>query len=214
MTPLPPLQLPVGQMEELQAHYARPPRAYHNFDHVAEVQRHYHEIAGGTGWRQPAEVWLAILYHDAIYEPPRSDNEARSAALAVAEIARWLPDSEVDAQRVSHLIMLTARHGQLRPADVDHHEALFLDSDMAILAARSELFDAYDRGIAAEYAGHVPEALFRQGRQQFLRKLLQSDRIFLSDAFHARHDAQARNNLRRALEGLEGDRTRGPIPRF
>ena len=57
-----------------------------------EVLRHYDAVAAGPGWAQPAEVRLAVLYHDAIYEAGRRDNEARSAELAVAHIARWLPD--------------------------------------------------------------------------------------------------------------------------
>lgn len=97
------------------------------------------------------------------------------------------------------LILLTARHGQLQPQDVDADAALFLDCDMAILAAPAEVFDAYDRGIAEEYRGVVPSLLFRLNRGRFLTGLLKRPRIFLSDDFHARCDAAARANLRRRL---------------
>ena len=194
-----PLQLPPDQLQALQAAYATPPRAYHNFAHVEEVLRHYDEVANGPGWQQPEEVRLAVLYHDAIYEAGRKDNEVRSADLAVEHIQRWLPDRGIDTARVAELINLTARHGSLKPDDVDRDAALFLDCDMAILASDAATFAAYDRGITAEYRGKVPVWLFKLNRRRFLKALLGKERIFLSDWFNQRLDAQARINLRRAV---------------
>jgi predicted metal-dependent HD superfamily phosphohydrolase len=193
------LQLPSEQMQSLQAAYATPARAYHNFAHVEEVLRHYDAVAIGPGWQKPMEVRLAVLYHDAIYEAGRKDNEARSADLAVEHLQRWLPDRGIDADRVAELINLTARHGSLKPGDVDRDAALFLDCDMAILASDAATFAAYDRGITAEYRGKVPAWLFKLNRRRFLKALLGRERIFLSDWFHERLDAQARINLRRAV---------------
>src|SRR5690606_21218579 len=134
----------------------------------------------------------------------KGDNEARSAQLAVQEIARWLPDAGVDAQRVACLIELTARHGRHASGDFDADPAAddvrnFLDCDMAILGAEPDAFDAYDRAIAQEYAGVLPAWLFRINRRRFLRGLLGRDRIFLGDFFHRRLEEKARRNLRRAL---------------
>lgn len=194
-----PFELPAEQLAELKAAYATPPRAYHDFAHVQEVMRRYDEVAQGPGWRQPVEVALAVLYHDAIYEAGQSDNEARSAELALEHIGRWMPSAGVDAQRVRTLIVLTARHGSFAPGEVDDEAALFLDCDMAILGAAPAVFDAYDRGIAAEYRGHVPGWLFKINRRRFLKALLGRERIYLSGFFHERLDSQARHNLRRAV---------------
>lgn len=201
-----PLELPPGQQASLEAAYAAPPRAYHDFHHVGEVLRHYDEVAAGPGWTQPREVALAVLYHDAIYQPGRSDNESRSARFAVEQIAQWQPQAGIDVGRVAYLIGLTARHGQFATADFDGDPApddvrLFLDCDMAILGAEPAVFDAYDRGITSEYRGTLPGWLFRLRRGRFLRALLARERIFLSDFFHARLDAPARANLRRVLRG-------------
>ncbi|WP_460734446.1 HD domain-containing protein [Lysobacter tyrosinilyticus] len=193
------LQLPSDQLLALQAAYAAPPRAYHNFAHVEEVLRHYNDVANGPGWNQPEEVRLAVLYHDAIYEAGRKDNEARSADLAVEHVGRWMPGGDIDTARVAELINLTARHGSLKPGEVDRDAALFLDCDMAILAADAATFAAYDRGITAEYRGKVPAWLFKLNRRRFLKALLGKERIYLSDWFHERLDAQARINLRRAV---------------
>jgi len=200
------IPLPPGMLEALRAAYAMPPRAYHHFGHVESVLGHFDAVAAGPGWGRPREAWLAVLYHDAVYEAGRRDNEARSAMLAAAEIARWLPGEGLDVAHVVDLIELTARHGSLQPealgegADGDDRRH-FLDCDMAILGADAAAFDAYDRAIAEEYRDAVPGWLYRLNRRRFLRGLLRSERIYLSAFFHERLDAAARDNLRRALGG-------------
>ena len=166
---------------------------------MLEVLGHYDTVAAGPGWMQPGEALLAVLFHDAVYEAGKSDNEARSAQLAREAIAQWLPQARIDAERVAALVLATARHGKLRPHEVDADAALFLDCDMAILGSEPARFDAYDQGIAREYRGRVPGWLFQFNRRRFLRGLLERERIFLSPFFHARLDAPARANLRRAL---------------
>src|SRR3546814_9850199 len=136
MSPVPPIKLPEDQFAALEAAYAKPPRAYHDCNHVREVLRHHAEVAAGPVWVQPAETFLAVLYHDPVYESGRGDNETRSAELAVAEIAKWLPEASVDASRVAELLGPTARHGQFSPcvfgdgavADANLH---FLARDLA-----------------------------------------------------------------------------------
>jgi predicted metal-dependent HD superfamily phosphohydrolase len=200
-----PLHLPAQQLQALSEAYASPPRAYHHFGHVRDVLAHYRDVAEGPGWQWPCEVWFAVLYHDAIYVPGRRDNEARSAQLADTHLARWWQDAEIDRERVGALILATARHGSLRPDDFADDAAgedmrRFLDCDMAILGAAPEVFAAYDRAIAEEYRA-VPRWLYRRRRRAFFRTLLDAERIFLSDFFRNRCEAQARCNLETAIAG-------------
>ena len=198
-----PLAVPAALHAALVDAYADPPRAYHSLGHVEALLRLYDEVAVGPGWSQPREVYLAILFHDAVYDARRDDNEARSAALAAEAIARWLPDAGIDIARVTELIELTAQHGR-RVADDFPRDApgddtrRFLDCDMAILGAAPAVFDAYDRAIATEFR-HLPRWTYALGRRRFLQAMLARERIFLDDGFHARFDAQARHNLRRAV---------------
>ncbi|NOT89468.1 MAG: hypothetical protein HOP03_14985 [Lysobacter sp.] len=198
-----PLILPAAQWQSLRAAYAEPARAYHHFGHVREVLALYREIDTGPGWHRPNEIWLAVLYHDAVYIPGRSDNEAASARLAIEHLERW-PQAGIDPQRVAGLILLTARHGSLRVEDAGTGEGgedarHFLDCDMAILGASPEAFAAYDRAIAEEYCA-VPRWLYRIKRRQFFKRLSVSDTIFLSDFFRDRFEAQARRNLQASLK--------------
>jgi predicted metal-dependent HD superfamily phosphohydrolase len=194
-----PFEVPEGLIRAAQAAYAHPPRAYHSFDHVQEVLGHVGEVTAGPGWRHPREVFLAALFHDAVYVPGRSDNEAQSAELAAQALDTFLPRQGLDLTLIQDLILLTARHGSLSPADVDRDAALFLDCDLAILAADPQRFDAYDAAIAQEFRSVTPTFLYRFHRKRFLKRLLAAPRLFLSDFFHHRLDARARANLRRAL---------------
>ena len=204
--PPPGLTLPEELLQAVAQAHAQPPRAYHHLGHVAEVLGNWQAVADGPGWAQPRETWLALLFHDAVYQPGHADNEARSALFARTQIERWLGGQGLDAARVALLIELTARHGQLGAADLadDPHPqdaCNVLDCDMAILGAAPARFDAYDAGIAAEYRPVVPGWLYRIKRRAFLKGLLGRERIYLGDFFHARLDAAARANLRRAITG-------------
>lgn len=176
--------------------HAHPPRAYHSWAHVQEVLRHVDTV---SRWVHPREVVLAAMFHDAVYVAGRADNETRSADLALEAVATFWSSAGVDTAYLRALIELTAKHGKVRREDVDDDTRHFLDCDMAILGSAPEIFDAYDAAIAQEYA-HVPRPVYRFNRRRFLSRLLAADRIFLSDLFHARLDAAARANLRRALD--------------
>lgn len=181
-------------MRELSARYGEPHRAYHNATHIAEVLGHFDDVWDAIGWDAPRDVFDAVLWHDAIYDPLAKDNEARSADLAATFGA---------SERTRELILLTARHGLLSAADVDRDAASFLDCDTAILGAAPDAFDAYDAAVRREYAV-VPEDAYRAGRAKFLTSMLERPRIFLGDLFHERYDAAARANLARAVARIRG----------
>jgi predicted metal-dependent HD superfamily phosphohydrolase len=183
-----PLAIAADVERALATAYGEPHRAYHTAAHIAEVLRWFDAIADDVGWDDPAAVYLAVLFHDAVYDPLAKDNEARSAVRA-RELAGAGP-------RTCELIELTAQHGRIDRAD--HDAALFLDSDTAILGASPDAFDAYDAAIAVEYKA-VPETVYRAGRRAFLETMLVKPRIFLTDYFHDRLDAAARSNLARRL---------------
>ena len=182
--------------------YGTPGRAYHDTRHLYAVLERFAEVSGDVGWEHPREVYLALLFHDAIYDPSARDNEERSAALS----ARWLGalglEPPLEPGRVEQLIRLTARHGHLGIGDVTADEGLFLDCDLSIIGADPDVYDRHEADVAKEYAA-IPEPLFRAGRRAFLEQLLQRERRFLSPYFHARLDRAARGNLERALKSLE-----------
>ena len=180
---------------EIARRYAEPHRHYHDLEHVGELADWFAAVRDGPGWRQPAEIALAILFHDAVYEPDRRDNEERSAQLA----SQLLSGASVDATRVAALIELTARHGgDVGDLRADPDAAHFLDADMAILGAPDERFDRYEREVRDEYVARIPKLLFAAGRRRFLWSL-RGKEIFLTPFFRDRLADQAQRNIERAL---------------
>ena len=188
------------RLANLRASYAEPHRAYHTQAHIDTMLAGLAEL--GSAGTEPAAAELAVWYHDAIYDPARSDNEARSAALLRTDLAGLAGPVLLD--RVELLVRLTAAHRLPEdvPSDVADDAALFLDLDMAILGAPPSEYDVYERGIAAEYEPVHGRARFTAGRAAFLSSMLNRPWIFLTSRCHDALDAPARDNMRRALRHL------------
>lgn len=186
---------PDEPLRDLLARYAEPHRTYHTVAHLAACFATLDLVAHEA--ERPAEVALALWFHDAIYEPTRTDNEARSGALARQCLAAAGVEDAVTA-RVEALILAT------RHADVElvGDALVVVDVDLSIFGASAEVYDAYARGVRCEYAW-VDEARFRAGRASFLRGLLARSRIFGTRTLGARLEAPARANLRRELARLD-----------
>lgn len=184
--------------------YGEPHRAYHTLSHLAELFEHLAPFRGSPCW--PA-VETAVWFHDFVYRTDSTypDNENASAQ-AMARLTRqhcpadWLPD--VSEQRIlaAQLILATATHQipaylKDRPQEFEA-AALFLDADLAILAADEPRLLAYDEAIVREWADApgVTPSLFRVGRRGALRKLADRRPLFYSDTF-AGQTAKALANL-------------------
>ena len=192
--------VPAPILEELRRRHAEPQRAYHDWRHIEELLALFGEVRGAL--RDPAAVLFAILFHDAVYDPRRGDNEDRSADL-LRDLAGGAlePDSLATALQ---LIAATKAHrlpDGLTPAQ-SQDARVFLDMDLSILAASRARYDQSEGQIRAEYA-HVPDDAFRAGRSKILRSFLERDDLYLSDWGRGRFAAPALRNLARALNALE-----------
>jgi predicted metal-dependent HD superfamily phosphohydrolase len=183
---------PQGQLyDQIVAHYSERHRHYHTARHLDDCFAHFDEI--GHLAAHPAEVALALWFHDAIYEPRRQDNEERSADWARAS-ALAAGVAAANADRVHALIMAT-RHDAL-PASVD--EQVLVDIDLAILGAPPARFDEYEREVRAEYAW-IPDFLFRAKRKEILQAFLARPAIYSTAPMLERLEARAQANLARSL---------------
>jgi len=96
--------VPSALYNELMAAYAEPHRHYHTAQHLEECFAHFDEIDPLA--EHPAEVALALWFHDAVYVPGASDNEARSAEWAARALA-GAGAPEARAHEVARLVRLT-----------------------------------------------------------------------------------------------------------
>ena len=186
-------------MDDLKARYAEPQRSYH-------VWRHIEALLGWAEEVQPTladadAVILAILFHDAVYDPTRSDNESESARLL--EGASLDAFSAVSRVRAVRMVEATSRHEvpiDVVPADRDDLSK-FLDMDLSILGASEPVFDGYEAAVREEYA-FVPEPIFRAGRRRILQGFLERPVLYFSDWGRDRFEVAARANLTRSIAAL------------
>ncbi|RKN39079.1 metal-dependent phosphohydrolase [Micromonospora endolithica] len=182
---------------ELLARWGEPHRRYHTTGHltaVLDVVDAYAPLA-----RRADLVRLAAWCHDAVYDPraPGDANERDSADLAGTLLTRCGLPTDVVAE-VRRLVLLTAGHA-VEETDVDG--ALLCDADLAVLAAPPPAYDRYAAAIRREYA-HVPEAAFRAGRADVLRRLLALPALYRLPQPSRTWETAARANLSRELATL------------
>lgn len=191
---------PPEALAQLLQHWREPHRRYHTVEHLQECLTAFDEVADLA--TRPAEVELAVWYHDAIHEIGVDSNELKSAYLA--ERVMTAAGCSRDAiGRVRSLILATRHHDHPESTD----EALLLDIDLAILGAPEKRFDRYDADIREEYHA-IPWSKYVAGRRQVLRGFLERPRLYFSGHFHDRLSAAAHANLSRALKRLQP--VRGP----
>jgi predicted metal-dependent HD superfamily phosphohydrolase len=192
------VQAPLEILDDLRSRYSAPDRHYHDLHHVADCLETF-DVCRREAER-PAEIEMAIFFHDAIYDTHAADNELKSAEWARAVLLEQ-GVAEPVARRVFDLILATAH--ALEPAEGD--PSLLCDVDLSILGAVAEKFEEYDRRIAAEYAW-VPAEIYRRKRGEVLAGFLARPRIYRTAGFFERYEAAARRNLAEAVERL----TAGP----
>jgi predicted metal-dependent HD superfamily phosphohydrolase len=185
---------------ELISAYTAPDRHYHDLHHIEALLRLAGTCAGAITDRDAVEA--AIWFHDAIYDTRRSDNEERSAALAVTRLAGSTDEGRI--ARIAAMIRATAGHAMPDFADAAAGRdcALFLDMDLAILGSPATDFDAYEAAVRREY-DWVSEPQWKLGRRAVLAQFLTRPAIYATARFRVSHEEAARRNLARAIARLD-----------
>ena len=180
----------------LEAAYAEPHRRYHTRQHIEQCLALLAEVPDLMDSERRVLTW-AIWWHDAVYDPKASDNEARSAELAKRDL-RELDATLHERDEVARLIRLTAGH--VVEAE-DRLGEILVSIDLAILGAAPGDYDAYAQAVRAEYA-HVADAAWRAGRPRVLQHFLDTPVIYPDPDLRGRLEARARANLAREIASL------------
>lgn len=178
--------------EKLLHRYSEPHRHYHNLRHIDACLEEYAEVRGLI--QKPFEVWLAIWFHDAVYDPKQKDNEGLSAQYAIENLGILERDS---LELVSQLIIATKHDKQAASDD----ERYIMDIDLAILGKDRATFDGYEKSIRLEYEW-VSEDRFREGRATILKGFLARPSIYQTEYFREKYEKTARSNLNRSISAL------------
>lgn len=186
-----PIFIPIG--DRLLEHYSEPGRHYHDARHILACLNALDRYPGRTENLNALE--LALWFHDAIYDPKASDNEARSAAYFRKEFAPFASG----IGKVERLILAT-RHTDAEPESPD--AALIIDIDLGILGTDDPArYKIYSEDIRREYA-HVEAEAYRQGRSAILKSFLARKSIYQTRHYRKLLEDQARKNILTELEEL------------
>jgi predicted metal-dependent HD superfamily phosphohydrolase len=175
--------------------YSEKHRAYHNLSHIRSLlsmSESFKEVIRNTD-----AVEFSIWFHDAIYDTRRSDNEEKSADLAIDFLAE-LGARRAVAQAAREMILATKTHASSR---LSEDAKLFLDLDLSILGAEKEIYAAYSKAIRKEYSW-VPYFLYRRSRKKILLGFLQRGSIYLTEHMRGRAEFQARRNIEGEMADL------------
>jgi predicted metal-dependent HD superfamily phosphohydrolase len=180
--------------DALLAAYTEKHRHYHTAQHVDHCLHQLDTAPSLT--QQPAEVELALWFHDAIYDPHSSKNEERSADWACELLGRHRVSAD-RTQRVRDHILAT-RHEAVAS---DPDSRLVVDIDLSILGVDEVAYAQFEVDVRQEYKW-VPGILFRRKRAEILESFLARPQIYTTELFRERYEARARINLARAISEL------------
>jgi predicted metal-dependent HD superfamily phosphohydrolase len=178
--------------------YQSPGRVYHAWSHVVDCADKLRSFRCDSS----RNVFLALLFHDAVYVPGNKQNEELSAELATQLLKEHSSVAPDDIAEISRFIRATQHH-QLPPDEKSLDIQVTIDIDMSILGAAPDAYRAYADGVRREYCPAVTsEALFTAGRAVFLSNVLAQPAIFHTAEGVARWEGSARENMARELDAL------------
>ncbi len=179
---------------EIEQNYSRKKRHYHTLQHLENLLEQL------TAIKASLKDWDAVLfslyYHDIIYNSLKSDNEEKSAAVAV----KRMQQIAVPADTIEHcraMIAATKSHHQSADSDTNY----FTDADLSILGQSWEIYLQYCQNVRKEYALY-PNMVYNPGRKKVLQHFLSMERIYKTDFFYNTFERQAKQNMQREIELL------------
>lgn len=200
---------------EIVPRYGEAHRAYHNLTHIDNCLTLL--FAFGESTMRDTGSWLgaeaatqqeidtlelALWFHDIVYDPARSDNEAKSAELLKGLLAPLGLYRQV-IDDASDLVLLTKTHDTRSLKG--RGRLVMLDIDLSILGEVPHAYWEYEHGIRREYS-FVPLDVYVKERVKVLQAFQERerhDRLFRTPLFHAQFNNFARQNLAHAIAYLQ-----------
>jgi pantetheine-phosphate adenylyltransferase len=155
------LQFPLSVLDR----YREPHRFYHTPEHLQEVL----DVLSKSG-EPDDELFLAAVYHDAVYDPTASDNEERSADLFKKDAAASRL-SDTQKKNISQFILDTKSHKTSDP-----RSQKLIDADLTILDQPLGRLIKYEQQIFREYQ-YVDYRTYKPKRLEVLASLNKGGRL-------------------------------------
>jgi predicted metal-dependent HD superfamily phosphohydrolase len=176
------------------AAYSEPHRHYHTTAHIDDCLAQLDQARAIAA--APHEIEIALWFHDAVYKPTSSKNEAESAGWAM-QFLRSIGAPEDQQTRIFNYIMATKHDAEPGGGGA----TIVVDIDLSILGRQAQDYDLFEERIRREYKW-VPGALYRRKRIEVLESFLKRRSIYGSQYFRELYESHARRNLERAIRAL------------
>lgn len=185
--------------EDVVKKYSSKNRYYHNLNHIIHMSELWKKYK--DSFEFPNFAFIAIVYHDIIYNTNSSNSENESAeyftSLFHKKFITNIKSNEI--VYISDLIKYT-KHNCFFGDKLFKDIKLFLDLDLAILSSSSSEYLNYSENIRKEFKRY-PNFLYKKGRLDFLQKFLQKENIYLSNKFK-KLEKIARKNIQNEINYL------------
>ena len=179
---------------EIESYYAQSHRHYHNLNHIQDLYEQLKAVK--TEIKNWNIILFSLFYHDIIYKSTKSNNEEKSAEIAVKRMEA-LKVSSQEIEQCAAQILATKSHVHNNDSDTNY----FTDADLSILGRDWETYDTYCKNIRKEYSMY-PMFAYRKGRKKVIKHFLDMDTLFKTTYFNSKFEQQARANLKQELELL------------
>ncbi len=171
-------------------HYGQRHRQYHTLDHICQMlddmERYFPSAS-------ELEI-LAIWFHDLVYIPGSTENEAQSAWQMTALLRGIFTNQEL-IEAGNH-IFATQYHVK-KASPYSEGDNRVRDIDLLALALDPQDYDANTRKIWKEL--NLSEEAWKRERRLFIQHMLNQPRIYRTDELYAWFEHLARTNLQREL---------------
>lgn len=184
-------------LDDVIARYSSKTRFYHDLHHIqgmcSALEYQAEHIVDYNS------VFIAIIYHDIIYNVKRNDNEEKSAEYFRKKVAPLLNVPKHQVEKIC-LYILATRHNLTAEnlLRVNSDVKFLLDFDLEVLGySNDENYQLYKDLIRKEYKIY-PDAQYCVGRKAFLKKFLSKKDIYLTKEFK-KIEKNARKNLQNEI---------------
>jgi pantetheine-phosphate adenylyltransferase len=165
------LKFPVEVLER----YKESHRFYHTTEHLTDVLDGLKKSGNLSD-----DLFLAAVYHDAVYDPKEKDNEEKSAELFIEHAKKAGLNSD-QQKKIRQYILDTKEHKSADPVSQQ-----LIRADLAILDQPLDKLIAYEKQILKEYQ-FVDYKIYKEKRLEVLKSLNTNGKLDALIAFVQQH---------------------------
>lgn len=172
-------------------------RYYHNMMHIMGMASLWDTFKDSL--EKQDEVFLAIIYHDIVYNPKRSDNEQKSAEFFLKKVVPLIKISQESYLNIFALILATKHNDEFdKIINTNKDMQYLLDFDLETLGTRhKDTYEWYRTGVRKEYKMYSDEQ-YKTGRKAALESFLKRKQLYFTKDFK-KIEKNARKNLQNEI---------------